>query len=150
MMFRCVVLLVCVLLLFLFFKQKTAYEMRISDWSSDVCSSDLDTVELGRTAGTETAMTDEDVAPEQGEMAITRTGDRLRLAREEAGLSLADVAPRTRITKRHLAAIAKSAFSELTGRTYGTSFARPYARAVDLTVARTASLATTELPEENG
>src|SRR3546814_8898263 len=27
---------------FVFFKQKTAYEMRISDWSSDVCSSDLD------------------------------------------------------------------------------------------------------------
>src|SRR3546814_1432909 len=31
----------CVLLLFFFLKQKTAYEMRISDWSSDVCSSDL-------------------------------------------------------------------------------------------------------------
>src|SRR3546814_9111369 len=31
--------------LFFFFKQKTAYEMRISDWSSDVCSSDL--VEFG-------------------------------------------------------------------------------------------------------
>src|SRR3546814_4483762 len=30
-------LLIC----FFFFKQKTAYEMRISDWSSDVCSSDL-------------------------------------------------------------------------------------------------------------
>src|SRR3546814_4557930 len=29
------------LLYFFFFKQKTAYEMRISDWSSDVCSSDL-------------------------------------------------------------------------------------------------------------
>src|SRR3546814_102797 len=28
-------------LLFVFFKQKTAYELRISDWSSDVCSSDL-------------------------------------------------------------------------------------------------------------
>src|SRR3546814_5408358 len=28
---------------FFFFKQKTAYEMRISDWSSDVCSSDLQT-----------------------------------------------------------------------------------------------------------
>src|SRR3546814_6889430 len=27
---------------FCFFKQKTAYEMRISDWSSDVCSSDLE------------------------------------------------------------------------------------------------------------
>src|SRR3546814_10624784 len=31
-------LMICV---FFFFKQKTAYEMRISDWSSDVCSSDL-------------------------------------------------------------------------------------------------------------
>src|SRR3546814_10292459 len=33
----------CVLVtgVFFFFKQKTAYEMRISDWSSDVCSSDL-------------------------------------------------------------------------------------------------------------
>src|SRR3546814_14679883 len=28
-------------MIFFFFKQKTAYEMRISDWSSDVCSSDL-------------------------------------------------------------------------------------------------------------
>src|SRR3546814_6666141 len=38
--------LLCVVVLsdfcvFFFFKQKTAYEMRISDWSSDVCSSDL-------------------------------------------------------------------------------------------------------------
>src|SRR3546814_10420955 len=33
---------------FFFFKQKTAYEMRISDWSSDVCSSDLiDGAEVG-------------------------------------------------------------------------------------------------------
>src|SRR3546814_16054934 len=38
------------MLLFLcvFFKQKTAYELRISDWSSDVCSSDLDRVQVGR------------------------------------------------------------------------------------------------------
>src|SRR3546814_8521119 len=34
---------------FLCFKQKTAYEMRISDWSSDVCSSDL--LDLGVDAG---------------------------------------------------------------------------------------------------
>src|SRR3546814_9361240 len=35
--------LMCVYIdvVFFFFKQKTAYEMRISDWSSDVCSSDL-------------------------------------------------------------------------------------------------------------
>src|SRR3546814_11192393 len=32
---------------FFFFKQKTAYEMRISDWSSDVCSSDLALERLG-------------------------------------------------------------------------------------------------------
>src|SRR3546814_1409743 len=30
------------LIIIFFFKQKTAYDMRISDWSSDVCSSDLD------------------------------------------------------------------------------------------------------------
>src|SRR3546814_3681245 len=35
----CTFALLC---LFFFFNQKTAYEMRISDWSSDVCSSDLD------------------------------------------------------------------------------------------------------------
>src|SRR3546814_6007803 len=35
----CLFFLLC--LIFFFFKQKTAYEMRISDWSSDVCSSDL-------------------------------------------------------------------------------------------------------------
>src|SRR3546814_7149706 len=35
-------------LFFFFFKQKTAYEMRISDWSSDVCSSDLEAGDRGR------------------------------------------------------------------------------------------------------
>src|SRR3546814_2843519 len=43
--FMCILvhLVWCVTLfvVFFFFKQKTAYEMRISDWSSDVCSSDL-------------------------------------------------------------------------------------------------------------
>src|SRR3546814_5461775 len=35
---------VCVWVCIVFFKQKTAYEMRISDWSSDVCSSDLQNI----------------------------------------------------------------------------------------------------------
>src|SRR3546814_2127996 len=42
-------MVLCVMLrlfLFFFFKQKTAYEMRISDWSSDVCSSDLRHVDV--------------------------------------------------------------------------------------------------------
>src|SRR3546814_9703453 len=36
-----VVLVYVLFVCFLFFKQKTAYDMRISDWTSDVCSSDL-------------------------------------------------------------------------------------------------------------
>src|SRR3546814_10231370 len=39
--FGIVLCIFCVIFVFFFFKQKTAYEMRISDWSSDVCSSDL-------------------------------------------------------------------------------------------------------------
>src|SRR3546814_14656070 len=39
---------ICHSALFFFFKQKTAYEMRISDWSSDVCSSDLVHARRGR------------------------------------------------------------------------------------------------------
>src|SRR3546814_1202288 len=39
--YRSRAVVIVVLVLFCFFKQKTAYEMRISDWSSDVCSSDL-------------------------------------------------------------------------------------------------------------
>src|SRR3546814_9394246 len=42
--------------LFFFFKQKTAYEMRISDWSSDVCSSDLIDHARGRIAAEQRAL----------------------------------------------------------------------------------------------
>src|SRR3546814_4416514 len=52
---------------FFFFKQKTAYEMRISDWSSDVCSSDL----------AEGARIDEGFAPVEAEYAHAQ-GDRGR------------------------------------------------------------------------
>src|SRR3546814_6080959 len=45
----CFVEILCLsVFLFFFFKQKTAYEMRISDWSSDVCSSDLGRLVPGR------------------------------------------------------------------------------------------------------
>src|SRR3546814_10415511 len=54
---------ICYLLLvmfcvFLFFKQKTAYEMRISDWSSDVCSSDLRFPEARTTRRTRQSLRD--------------------------------------------------------------------------------------------
>jgi len=93
-------------------------------------------------------MADEETAQAQGELAITRTGDKLRLAREAAGLSLADVATRTRITQRHLEAIEKSDFSELPGRTYVTGFARAYARAIDLPEAEVAASIRQELDED--
>src|SRR3546814_19579038 len=47
---------------FFFFKQKTAYEMRISDWSSDVCSSDLRKVDVAPYLGIDQVV----VAPIQG------------------------------------------------------------------------------------
>src|SRR3546814_8065953 len=40
----------CFINIVFFVKQKTAYEMRISDWSSDACSSDLSNVQFLRTA----------------------------------------------------------------------------------------------------
>src|SRR3546814_998683 len=46
-----------------FFKQKTAYEMRISDWSSDVCSSDLAPAPVGAIADRRHAAIDAAVLP---------------------------------------------------------------------------------------
>src|SRR3546814_9216782 len=59
-----------------FFKQKTAYEMRISDWSSDVCSSDLD--QLGDRLGVvaHVLLVEQDVVLEVGlDLALDDLGD---------------------------------------------------------------------------
>src|SRR3546814_4717631 len=54
--------------MFFFFKQKTAYEMRISDWSSDVCSSDLQTFQKLSAALLEHLdLVDADAPPEQSD-----------------------------------------------------------------------------------
>src|SRR3546814_4519758 len=45
-------------ILFFFFKQKMAYEMRISDWSSDVCSSDLRRIPEAAVAAAEAGVAD--------------------------------------------------------------------------------------------
>src|SRR3546814_16847273 len=65
-----IVVVICMLLVFFFFKQKTAYEMRISDWSSDVCSSDL----LGQAASQCAA---EAHFPTAGQRKPDRWGDRV-------------------------------------------------------------------------
>src|SRR3546814_7807863 len=56
---------------FFFFKQKTAYEMRISDWSSDVCSSDLDDH-----LGARTLQLQRDLAPDP----VAAAGDQRELS----------------------------------------------------------------------
>src|SRR3546814_9826813 len=53
-------------MVFFFFKQKTAYEMRISDWSSDVCSSDLDEVVGGEHRKQDERRQDAEGDPEDG------------------------------------------------------------------------------------
>src|SRR3546814_3403427 len=72
---------------FVFFKQKTAYEWRISDWSPAVCSSDLRLVEAalgkGRQAAIELLVDRRDRRGREG-MAAQLFGDRLDLARRNA------------------------------------------------------------------
>src|SRR3546814_9528050 len=65
--------------MFFFFKQKTAYEMRISDWSSDVCSSDLD-------AATRVEATDGDHAHRPQGQRQDDDGGEARTAPPEAGV----------------------------------------------------------------
>lgn len=59
-------------------------------------------------------------------------GAKLRAAREAQGLSMQDVATRTRIAQRQLEAIERDDYSALPGIPYAVGFARAYARAVDL------------------
>lgn len=59
-------------------------------------------------------------------------GPLLRRAREAQGLSLGELATRTRIPMRQLEVIEAGAFSSLPSRTYAIGFARSYARALDL------------------
>src|SRR3546814_7397909 len=65
--------LLCMSFLFFFFKQKTAYEMRISDWSSDVCSADL------------RALQHRDQLRDAGELATDQYRDPSGAGRSDAG-----------------------------------------------------------------
>ena len=75
-------------------------------------------------------MTDAGRAPDATQSPNT-VGERLRAAREAKGLSLAEVAARTRVPLRHLEAIETSNFAGLPSATYAVGFVRSYARAVD-------------------
>ena len=70
-------------------------------------------------------------AAEQYELPIG-VGEKLRLAREAKGWTLAQVAADTRITQRHLALIEAGDFTALPGRTYAVGFSRTYAKMLGL------------------
>src|SRR3546814_1041609 len=84
---------------FFFFKQKTAYELRISDWSSDVCSSDL---------GAERAFGDDALFEHRLALLFQRRG-RVFVAGRELGRQFAQAAV-------ELAALAAHAFERLRER----------------------------------
>src|SRR3546814_9522045 len=86
---------------FFFFMQKTAYEMRISDWSSDVCSSDLDLL-LG-VAGEEQQQL-ATLAPSSG-----ASRHLLPLRRRRAAFrGLADYVPVGVLARNHFSIVARS------------------------------------------
>src|SRR3954452_23203064 len=66
------------------------------------------------------------------EIPVSPVGERLRVAREEKGLSLEDVAAQTRIPQRHLASIETGDWENLPAPTYTIGLAKSYAAAVDL------------------
>src|SRR3546814_2619705 len=74
-----------------FFKQKTAYELRISDWSSDVCSSDL-TSELAAACAGKSAR-----RPQQAQSRV-RTARRLRFSESCAAATDRTSAPNTKLS----------------------------------------------------
>src|SRR3546814_9848067 len=91
------------ILMFFFFKQKTAYEMRISDWSSDVCSSDLDAQQRQRLAVTvATAIIVPAALFEDDDLFAARLGDDLGRHGQALGvLCLAAIAGQQNIAQRH-------------------------------------------------
>lgn len=75
---------------------------------------------------------EDDIAPEAEAVIGRRAGAMLAEARAAAGLELSEVATRTRIPLRHLAAIEAGEYAKLPSRTYAVGFSRTYARLVGL------------------
>ncbi len=80
-----------------------------------------------------------------GQLPLHGIGDRLRMAREEAGLTLEQLAAETRIPQRHLELIEAGKWHALPARTYATGFARTYAKTVGLDPRETVDAVRAEL-----
>ncbi|HUQ13802.1 MAG TPA: helix-turn-helix domain-containing protein [Novosphingobium sp.] len=84
--------------------------------------------------------------PDEAER-FARAGERLRAARERAGMNRTELSLRTKINERHLEAVEGSDFSALPARIYAVGFARSYAGAVGLDAAEIAAEVRRELTE---
>ncbi len=73
-----------------------------------------------------------DNSPSEDEFRFQTVGEQLKAERERQGLTLSDLATRTRVPMRHLDSIERSDFASLPGTTYTLGFTRSYASAVGL------------------
>jgi cytoskeleton protein RodZ len=78
-------------------------------------------------------------SPSEEEFRFHTVGEQLKAERERLGLSLSDLAAKTRVPIRHLESIETSEFSALPGSTYTLGFARSYARALEMDAAKVSS-----------
>lgn len=69
---------------------------------------------------------------DQPQLPLVGAGERLKAAREAAGMTRADIAQKTRISERLIAKMEEGDFAALPSRTYAIGFTRSYARAVGL------------------
>jgi cytoskeleton protein RodZ len=78
-------------------------------------------------------------SPSEEEFRFHTVGEQLKAERERLGLSLSDLAAKTRVPMRHLESIENSEFGALPGSTYTLGFARSYARALEMDAAKISS-----------
>lgn len=77
-------------------------------------------------------MAEADIYTIATEAPVARAGEKLRRARERAGIDLAALAAWTRINERHLVALEEGDYAALPGRVYAVAFSRTYASTVGL------------------
>jgi cytoskeleton protein RodZ len=88
-----------------------------------------------------------DETPNNEDLRFKTVGEQLKTERLRQGLTLTDVATRTRVPMRHLESIENSQFSNLPGSTYTLGFTRSYARILDLDAAKLGNELRTELAQ---
>lgn len=102
-----------------------------------LCSMSLSIVCPTEVEGTGVVETDVEVdSPIAEEFRFQTVGEQLKAERERLGMSLSDLAGKTRVPMRHLDSIENSDFAALPGTTYTLGFTRSYARAVGLDSAK--------------